>query len=62
MHALRVIQIFTTCDSTEAMVKSTRKVQMVSTLLLLFVMRWEIPVMSFGRACRDWIPPAAPCF
>ena len=22
----------------------------------------EIPVMSFGCACRDWIPPNAPCF
>ena len=22
----------------------------------------EIPVMSFGLACRDWIPPNAPCF
>ena len=22
----------------------------------------EIPAMSFGRACYDWIPPNAPCF
>ena len=34
----------------------------ICTLLLLFVMRWEIPMTSFGCACRDWIPPDAPCF